>query len=145
MAEPTPERDPHCIFCRIVAGEVPCHKVYEDDRVLAFLDVGPLSAGHTLVVPRAHARTLDEVSEADAAAIGALLPRLSRAVMRASGAGAWNVLQNNGEAAHQAVNHVHFHLIPKHTDGSGVGIDWPAGKLDDAQAKRLRETIAAAL
>jgi len=135
----------HTIFARIIAGEVPCYRVYEDDKVLAFLDVAPLARGHTLVIPKEPAETLAELSDESAAAIGRLLPRLCRAVMSATGATAYNVLQNNGPAAHQAVFHVHFHIIPKYADGSGLGIGWPAGRLDGAAATSLAATIGSAL
>lgn len=118
------------IFARILRGEIPCHRVYEDEHVLAFLDVNPISRGHTLVIPREPAETLDKLSDDAAAAIGRVLPRLSRAVLAATGASAFNVLQNNGPLAHQAVFHVHFHIIPKYDDNSGLGIGWPAQKLD---------------
>src|ERR1044071_8548985 len=117
------------VFARILRGEIPCHRIYEDDSVLAFLDVNPLSKGHTLVIPKEPAETLDQLSDDSAAAIGRVLPRIARAVQRASGATAYNLLQNNGSAAHQAVFHVHFHIIPKHDDGSGLGVGWKSGKL----------------
>src|SRR5262245_33563964 len=101
------------IFSKILRNEIPCHKVYEDDRVLAFLDINPLSRGHLLVIPKEPAVTLDELSDESAAALGRALPRLCRAVQKVSGAKAYNVLQNNGSGAHQAVMHVHFHVIPK--------------------------------
>lgn len=132
------------IFTKIIRGEIPCHKVYEDDEVFAFLDVGPLSHGHTLVIPKEVVATLDQLSDESAAAIGRVLPRLCRAVLKATGATAYNVLQNNGAAAHQAVFQVHFHIIPKF-QGSGLGIDWPAGKLDGAQGQALAQKIVAAL
>ncbi len=133
------------IFAQIIRGEVPCHRVYEDDRVLAFLDIFPLSLGHVLVIPKEAAVTLDQLSDDAAAAIGRVLPRLARAVQRATGAPAYNVLQNNGAAAHQVVMHVHFHIIPKHADGSGLGIGWQPGKLDPQRAQTLAAEIAAAL
>ena len=132
------------IFTKILRGEIPCHKVYEDEKVLAFLDVFPLSPGHTLVIPKEAAATLDQLSDESAAAIGRVLPRLCRAVLKATGATAYNVLQNNGAAAHQAVFHVHFHIIPK-LEGSGLGIDWPAGSLDGGQGQALAQKIVAAL
>jgi histidine triad (HIT) family protein len=132
------------IFTKILRGEIPCHKVYEDDKVLAFLDVFPLSPGHTLVIPKEPVATLDQLSDDSAAAIGRVLPRLARAVLKATGATAYNVLQNNGAAAHQAVFHVHFHIIPKRED-TGLGIDWPAGKLDSGQGQVLAQKIVAAL
>src|SRR5262244_3161417 len=99
------------VFAKILRGEIPCHRIYEDEHVLAFLDVNPLSRGHTLVIPKEPAETLDRLSDDVAAALGRVLPRISRAVLAATGATAFNVLQNNGAAAHQAVFHVHFHVI----------------------------------
>lgn len=131
------------IFTRIIDGEIPCHKVYEDDRVFAFLDINPLSAGHTLVVPKEPAETLDRLSDESAAAIGRALPRISRAVLAATGAKAFNILQNNGAGAHQAVFHVHFHIIPKFESGQGLGIGWKPGKLDDGAG--LASRIVAAM
>lgn len=132
------------LFTKIIKGEIPCHKVYEDDKVLAFLDIGPLSKGHTLVIPKEAVATLDELSDESAAALGRVLPRLCRAVLKATGATAYNVIQNNGMAAHQAVFHVHFHIIPK-TGSTGLGITWPAGRLEPEEGKALAEKIAAAV
>lgn len=122
------------IFSKILSGEIPCHRVYEDEHVLAFLDIGPLSRGHTLVIPKEPAATLDALSDDASAAIGRVLPRLCRAVKAVSGCKDYNVLQNNGAPAHQAVFHVHFHIIPKPGPEAGLGVSWPAGKLDDAEA-----------
>jgi len=133
------------IFSKILRGEIPCHKVYEDSHVLAFLDIFPISRGHTLVIPKEPAATLDGLSDDAAAAVGRVLPRIARAVMAATEAKAFNVLQNNGAAAHQAVFHVHFHIIPKHEDGSGLGIGWKAGKLDSAAGAALASDVAAKL
>lgn len=120
------------IFAKICRGEIPCHKLYEDDKVIAFLDVNPISRGHALVVPKEPAKTLDALSDDSAAAIGRVLPRIARAVIAATGATAFNVLQNNGADAHQSVFHVHFHIIPKHADGTGMGIaGWNPAKLMD--------------
>ncbi|MBX3376774.1 MAG: HIT family protein [Phycisphaeraceae bacterium] len=131
------------IFTRIINGEIPCHKVYEDDRVIAFLDINPLSPGHTLIVPKEPAETVDKLSDESASAIGRVLPRISRAVLAATGAKAFNILQNNGAGAHQAVFHVHFHIIPKFESGQGLGIGWKPGKLEDGAA--LASRIAAAI
>jgi histidine triad (HIT) family protein len=133
------------IFAKILRGEIPCHRVYEDDQVVAFLDVNPISRGHTLVIPRETAETLDQLSPDSAAAIGRALPRISRAVLDATGARAYNILQNNGPLAHQAVFHVHFHIIPKYDDGSGLGIGWNASKLDSTQGAELAKAIAGKL
>ncbi len=133
------------IFSKILRGEIPCHKVYEDDLVFAFLDIGPLSRGHTLVIPKEPAATLDALSDESAAAIGRVLPRLCRAIKKVTGVEQFNVLQNNGPLAHQAVFHVHFHIIPKPEAAQGLGVKWPAGKLDGEEGKTLAAAIASEL
>ncbi len=132
------------IFGKILRNELPCHRVYEDADVVAFLDVNPLARGHTLVIPREPAVTLDELSDASSAAIGRALPRIARAVMAATGTRAYNVLQNNGTAAHQVVMHVHFHIIPKPDADHGLGIGWPAGTLEHGAelAKAIADKLA---
>jgi len=122
------------IFGRILDGEIPCHRIYEDEHVLAFLDVGPLSLGHVLVIPKERVAFLHELSDDSAAAVGGVLPRIARAIMAVTGCADYNVLQNNGAAANQAVFHVHFHIIPKHPDGSGLQIEWKAGELVGGEA-----------
>ena len=129
------------IFKKILSGEIPCHKVYEDDLVFAFLDIGPLSDGHTLVIPKEPAETLDTLSAESAAAIGRLLPALSRAVLKATGATEFNVIQNNGRSAHQAVDHVHFHIIPK-VEGAGLGVGWDVKEIDHEKAAALALEIS---
>jgi histidine triad (HIT) family protein len=128
------------IFSKIIRGEIPCHKVYEDDHVLSFLDIFPLSRGHTLVIPKEPAATMDALSDTSAEALGRVLPRICRAVVKATGCAAYNLLQNNGAAAHQAVFHVHVHIIPK-IDTSGLGIVWGAGKLDPQAGAELAKAI----
>ncbi len=132
------------IFGKILDGTIPCHRVYEDAHVLAFLDVNPLSRGHVLVIPKERKVHLHELSDEAAGALGRILPRLCRAVMQTTGATAYNILQNNGAAAHQQVMHVHFHIIPKTNEG-GLGIGWPAQPLDAETGKTLAAQIARAL
>jgi histidine triad (HIT) family protein len=119
------------IFAKILRGDLPCHRIYEDADVLAFLDVYPQSRGHTLVIPREPAETLDALSDEASAAIGRVLPRICRAVLAATGARAFNVLQNNGRAAHQVVFHVHYHIIPRFDDGTGLAMEWNPSPLVD--------------
>ncbi len=134
------------IFTKILNGEIPSHAVYEDDQVFAFLDINPLSPGHPLVIPREPAATLDHLSDASAAAIGRVLPRISRAVLAATGATEYNILQNNGRMAHQEVMHVHFHIIPKLEDGSGLGVGWKiCGSLESSDGAALAQKIHAEL
>jgi histidine triad (HIT) family protein len=133
---------PETIFSKILRGEIPCHKLYEDDHVLAFLDVNPLAPGHTLLIPKEPAETLDKLSEEAAEALGRVLPRLCSAVKAATGSANYNVLQNNGAAAHQAVFHVHFHIIPKPDPDRGLQIGWPAQKLESSAGRALALKIS---
>jgi histidine triad (HIT) family protein len=137
------------IFKKIIAGEIPCHKVYEDEQVLAFLDINPVSEGHTLVIPKEPAATLDKLSDDAAAALGRVLPRIARAVLEATGATAFNLLQNNGEGAHQAVFHVHFHIIPKHLGAEaqrgGLGLVWNVRGFDHGRGAMLAARIGEAI
>jgi histidine triad (HIT) family protein len=131
------------VFAKILAGEIPCHRVYEDEHVLAFLDVAPLSPGHVLLIPKEARPTLGELSDEAGAALGRVLPRLCRAVCAATGASSYNVLQNNGSDAHQAVMHVHFHIIPRLGD-LGLGLAWSTRDLGD-DATELAKAITAAV
>jgi histidine triad (HIT) family protein len=132
------------IFDKILSGEIPSHRVYEDEHVYSFLDINPIAPGHTLVIPREARACLHELSDESSAAIGRALPRICRAVLAATGAEHYNVLQNNGAPAHQAVFHVHFHVIPKFPD-SGLGIEWPGGSLDAGVAQDLLARMHASL
>ena len=129
------------IFSKILRGEIPAHKLYEDEQVLAFLDIAPLSPGHAVVIPKEPAPTLAQLSDESAAAVGRVLPRICRALQAATGTQAYNVLQNNGRLAHQAVDHVHFHIIPKPSEAQGLGVKWPAAPVDHAAAKSLAERV----
>ncbi len=134
------------VFAKIIKGEILSQQVLRGRaRAEAFLDVGPLSRGHTLVIPKEPAVTLDQLSDEASAAIGRVLPRICRAVMKATGAKAYNILQNNGSRAHQVVMHVHFHIIPKPDERAGLGIDWPAGSIDHDDAKKLASAMADAI
>ena len=136
--------DAPTIFDKILDGELPCHRVYEDEHVLAFLDIFPLSEGHTLVIPKERKAQLHELSDEACAAVGRALPRIARAVLAATGASAYNLLQNNGAEAHQAVFHVHFHIIPRQGE-RGLGIGWQPGELTPEAAEPLLARMRAAL
>ncbi len=133
------------IFSKILSGAIPSHKIYEDDHVFAFLDINPLSRGHTLVIPKEEVATVGELSDDAAAALGRVLPRICRAVARVSGCPDYNLLQNNGAAAHQAVAHVHFHIIPKQADGLGLGLAWKPGSLAREEGESLAKELSSAL
>jgi len=129
-----------CVFCKMVAGEIPVTKIYEDESVLAFLDIGPVSDGHTLVIPKQHYRTVDQCEPEALAAVGAVLGKIAGAVVEAMGAEGYNVLCNNGKVAGQVVEHVHFHIIPRMA-GDGVFTQWPAYKYPDGRLQEIAEKI----
>jgi len=133
-----------CIFCKIAAGEIPAAKILENDVSIAMMDIGPLAEGHVLLIPKAHAETLDEMSPEQAAKMLESLPALVRAVRTATGCQGVNVLQNNGRAAHQEVMHVHFHVIPR-TEGDAFAFNWPAGSYPPGRMEQLAEAIRNAL
>lgn len=106
-----------CIFCKIIAGEIPSYTVYEDDVVKAFLDISQGTPGHTLVVPKKHVKDLFAYDEDLAAAVFSRLPKIARAVKKSNPAiKGMNIINNNGEVAYQSVFHSHIHLVPRYTD-----------------------------
>ena len=128
------------LFTKIIEGEIPCYKLYENQYVFAFLDINPVSKGHTLLVPKEPVSSIDQLSPVFAAAIGEALPILSRAIVEATGAIAYNIIQNNGREAGMTVPHVHFHIIPKYP-GSKHTFSWVPGSLDAAEGKTIVEGI----
>ena len=129
-----------CIFCKIIAGDIPCRKIYEDDGVLAFLDIQPVSHGHTLVIPKQHFEKIHECSPDVLVNLSGCLGSVAKAVVAATDADGYNVLCNNGSAAGQLVGHVHFHVIPRN-EGDGVFERWPAGKYAEGQADAVADEI----
>jgi histidine triad (HIT) family protein len=142
VAEPI--HDPRCIFCKIVAGEIPSARVFETEHALAFLDVNPLNPGHTLLVPRSHHPVLAELPEDLAAHAGALLPRISRAVKTATGAEGLNIVVNSGRVAGQTIDHCHWHIIPRFA-GDPVHWPWPQGKYAGDELSQMKAGIEQAL
>ncbi|KAL3900788.1 MAG: hypothetical protein SGCHY_001097 [Lobulomycetales sp.] len=127
-----------CLFCRIVTKEIPCHRIMETDRSLAFLDINPLSKGHALVIPKECKRLMHELSDAS---LADLLP-VAKKVALALGGEPYNILQNNGREAHQEVNHVHFHIIPKTSRESGLVMKWEQmAKVDNDELAKYAEEL----
>lgn len=136
--------DPNCIFCKIAAGQIPSAKVLADEHTFAFLDIGPLARGHLLLIPKEHYVTIDQMPADQAAGLLRHLPALARALKKVTGCEGVNVLQNNGAVAHQVVQHVHFHLIPR-TSGDAFHFNWPAGKYAPGQIEELTRQFAQAM
>ncbi|KAL2194941.1 HIT-like domain-containing protein [Corynascus similis CBS 632.67] len=126
-----------CIFCKIIKGEIPCFKLFENEKTLAFLDINPLSKGHALVIPKFHGEKLTDIPDDH---LTDILP-IAKRLVKATGALEYNILQNNGKGAHQEVGHVHFHMIPKPNPQEGLGISWPQQPVDMDKLKALFEDI----
>lgn len=129
-----------CIFCKMVAGQIPVTKIYEDDIVLAFLDIGPVSDGHTLVIPRQHFERLHDCPAELLGQVASRLGKVAGAVSDAMNSEGYNVLCNNGRAAGQLVEHLHFHIIPRNT-GDGVFDRWPAYKYTNGKIETIADKI----
>ena len=127
-----------CIFCAIAAGEIPSFKVYEDDIVLAYLDINPFSKGHTLVIPKAHSTGLLDTDDAVLAAVVARVKKVAAHLRAALPCDGFNILQNNGEAAGQTVRHLHFHIIPRY---AGEPLTFESKPGDMAELKALADRL----
>jgi len=125
-----------CIFCKIVKGEIPCHKVYEDDYVLSFLDITPRTEGHTLVIPKKHYENIYELPDEEIGNYFKGLKKTAMILKKKLNARGMNILNNNGEVAGQFVFHLHFHLLPKYEKGKEL---WPEegfkGSLEETMKK----------
>lgn len=133
-----------CIFCKIIAGEIPSSKVYEDDQVVAFLDISQVTPGHTLVVPKQHFRNLLEMDADSTSQLFARVPDIARKVMKATGAKGMNILNNNEEIAGQTVFHTHVHLAPRYEETDGLQISFETHEPDFLALAQLAEKIAQA-
>ncbi len=114
----------NCIFCKIIQGDIPCAKVYEDDNVLAFLDLGQVTKGHTLVIPKVHQENVFELTPEVASSLFQVVPKIARAIKNTYHPLGLNTLNNNGEIAGQSVFHFHMHLIPRYGKDDSVNVVW---------------------
>ncbi len=135
--------DANCIFCKIVAGTIPCFKLHEDAASLAFLDINPVSTGHALVIPKAHAPNLFDSIDVDLAAAIATARRVATAINKVLQPAGLNLLQANGPGAGQSVFHLHLHVIPRQ-QGDGIKMTWEPKPGDMAELAKLAERIRAA-
>ena len=138
------ERDPDCVFCKIVAGELPCFKLHEDEDTLAFMDINPLNDGHALVIAKGHHVNLFETPDETLAAVASAVKRVARAVREALAPDGLNVLQANGLAAGQSVYHYHVHVLPRRSDDDAK-INWGLRPGDMARVEELAGRIRARL
>jgi histidine triad (HIT) family protein len=133
-------RDPDCIFCKIIAGEIPSAGVLQTEGAVAFLDINPVNKGHVLLVPKEHHAALADLPEDLAAHAASLLPALCRAVRAATGADGLNVVVNVGRVAGQTIDHVHWHVIPRF-HGDPVNWPWPHAEYDGDELGQMRFRI----
>ena len=138
------DRDPNCIVCKSIAGEIPSARVLDTAEAYAFLDIHPVNRGHVLIVPKAHFPNLAALPDNLAAHVASHLPRLCRAVKAATGADALNVIVNNGAAAGQTVDHVHWHVIPRFPDDA-VHWPWPHQAYEGEALNRMKLAIESEL
>lgn len=136
-------KDENCIFCKILAGEIPSTAVYEDDDFKAILDVSPAARGHVIILPKNHAANIYELPDEDASKIMVVAKKIATAIEKAYHCDGVNILQNNGEAAGQTVFHLHVHVIPRFR-GDTVNIGWKQGDMPedlDAICKEIQAQL----
>ena len=135
-----------CIFCKIIKGQIPCFKVYEDDKVLAFEDINPIAEGHTLIIPKRHAQDLWEIPGDDLTAIHLASQKVIRAIKKALSPSGVALLQLNGRGANQVVGHYHLHLMPRTGHSPPLPVtEWELKEGDMEAIKKTAQKIASAM
>ena len=126
------QREDDCIFCKILKGDIPSYKVYEDDSFIGILDINPSAKGHVIIIPKNHAANIFELSEKYAKEIFVVAKKIAEAIKKAYQPDGINILQNNGEAAGQTVFHLHVHVIPRYKDDT-IKIEWEPKEMEDLE------------
>ncbi|MGT2933894.1 HIT family protein [Streptococcus catagoni] len=130
-----------CIFCKIINGHIPSSKIYEDEQVIAFLDISQTTPGHTLLVPKKHVRNILDMDQETAAETFSRLPKLARAVHKATDALAINIINNNEALAGQSVFHAHIHIVPRYSEDDGISISYTTHEPDFEKLGLLADKI----
>ncbi len=128
-----------CIFCKIIAHDIPCHQVYEDEEVLAFLDIKPVNPGHILVMPKKHYQNIDDISEDDFIAVMLVVKKMGKLLKEKLGVVGYNVTENNDPISGQIVPHLHFHVIPRHA-GDGH-VQWPQSEYGPGEVEEILKKL----
>ncbi len=129
-----------CVFCKIVRGELPSEKLYEDEYTLAFMDISPANKGHALIIPKEHHETILDTPNELMEKLGACTKKIAEGVTKAVGADGFNVLSNNKKAAGQLVFHLHFHIIPRF-ENDDIDMTFPHKKYDEGETEEYAENI----
>ena len=132
--------DKDCIFCKIVKGDIPCSKIFEDDYVISFLDIAPANKGHALIVTKNHYKTLLDVPDQDLNDLMLKAKKIARAMSSALGIDGFNILMNNKKVAGQLVPHTHLHIIPRF-NGDGINLNWRPNKYNAKEIDEFKEKI----
>ena len=130
-----------CVFCQIAAGELPAHKIYEDEKFLAFLDIKPVNLGHTLVIPKQHYADLEAIPPAELAELIIVAQKIGRLLKERLGVTGYNLTENNGAVAGQIIPHLHFHVIPRH-EGDGH-VTWMQSQYGPGEAEEILKKLTA--
>jgi len=132
-----------CIFCKIIAGEIPSYKIYEDDKVVAFFDILPISHGHTIIASKKHTRDIEGLSEEEISAMAIVIKKIGKAIMEGLAVKGYSVFLDNKSAANQHISHTHFHLVPR---AEGDGLErWPQSGYEEGEAEHYLKKIKAKL
>ena len=132
-----------CVFCRIAAEEISSYKVYEDDKIKAFLDILPISPGHTIVIPKEHAADVEDLTDEALCAMTIAMKKIGKAMMEGLGVKGYSIFLDNKDAANQHVAHAHFHVVPR-KEGDGLG-RWPQGGYEEGEAEDTLKKLTAKL
>jgi histidine triad (HIT) family protein len=128
-----------CIFCKIVAGDIPCHKVYEDDKVMAFFDILPISQGHTIVVPKKHEADVEALTDEEYTAMAMAVKKIGKAMLEGLEVKGYSIFLDNKSAANQHVPHAHFHVVPR---AEGDGLErWPQSGYGEGEAEHCLKKV----
>ena len=132
-----------CLFCKIISGKIPSHKIYEDDHALAILDINPVNPGHTLIIPKEHSTDMREASDETIAQIALATKKVAQAIIDAQGNPAYNIEVNTGEVAGQVIPHTHWHIVPR-TEDDGLK-HWPGKQLSEEAMGAIADNIRSKL
>ena len=128
-----------CVFCKIIKGEIPCYKVYENEKSLAFLDIKPTNSGHTLVIPKMHYKNLEEIPEEDLRDLAVVIKKIGKLLKDKLGVAGYNMVENNDPVAGQLIPHLHFHVIPR-SEGDALR-NWPGFDYKEGEAEEILKKL----
>jgi len=133
-----------CIFCKIISGKIPCTKIYEDNEVLSFLDISPANKGHTLVIPKKHYETLNDIPEKEATKLMQTVQKIAKIIDKNLKPDGYNILMSNKPAAEQVINHAHIHVMPRYKTDN-FKLSWTHKKYEEGEMEKVKEKLTKGL